>query len=228
MTIEDNIFNKRIIIYDKLVPYGFKKTGNKYLMSKLILNNTFKIEVTVSNHGKIKGKIFDLSSNEEYTNFRVEKITGEFVSRVKELFETFLLDISKECTQASYFVSKQANLITQLIKDKYGDEPNFAWDKYPNYAVFKNKDNHKWYGLIMNIDKSKLDKKYTGEIEVINVKLNPNHIEQLLKETGFYPAYHMNKKNWLTIILDDKISNQKIMSLIEESYNYTIKSNTIK
>lgn len=74
----------------------------------------------------------------------------------------------------------------------------------------------------MNLDKGKLDTKDTGEIEIINVKLEPNQIKKLLKKKGFYPAYHMNKKNWITIILNDTVEDDYIMKLIEKSYSYTL------
>ena len=51
----------------------------------------------------------------------------------------------------------------------------------------------------------------------MNVKLDKDEITELLKTRGFYPAYHMNKKNWITILLDDTISDEVIMCLIEKS-----------
>ena len=74
----------------------------------------------------------------------------------------------------------------------------------------------------MNLDKNKLYKKTNGEVEIIDIKLDPSEIEDLLKINGFYPAYHMNKKSWISIILNDTISDEKIMNLIDESYLYTV------
>ncbi len=74
----------------------------------------------------------------------------------------------------------------------------------------------------MNIDKSKIDKNSTGEIEIIDIKLDSKEIEDLLKQDGFYPAYHMNKKSWITAILNNTVSDEKLMELIKESYSYTI------
>ena len=73
----------------------------------------------------------------------------------------------------------------------------------------------------MNLDLSKLDNN-SGEVEIINVKLDENKIQKLLKQKGFYKAYHMNKKSWITIILDDTLSDKYIMDLIDESYSYTV------
>ena len=59
------------------------------------------------------------------------------------------------------------------------------------------------------------------EVEIINVKLNEEKIKKLLKQKGFYQAYHMNKKNWISIILDNTLSDDEIMTYIEESHRFT-------
>ena len=75
----------------------------------------------------------------------------------------------------------------------------------------------KWYSIIMNISSDKLNKEI-GEVEIINLKLDENEITELLKEKGFYKAYHMNKKDWISIILNDTLEDKEIFSLIDESY----------
>lgn len=44
-------------------------------------------------------------------------------------------------------------------------------------------------------------------------------IKELIKIDGFYRAYHMNKKSWISIILDNTLDNEIIYSLIDQSYN---------
>ena len=34
--------------------------------------------------------------------------------------------------------------------------------------------------------------------------------------------YHMNKQHWITIVLDDTVSDSIIMNLIEESHQFTV------
>ncbi len=221
MNIENEIFKKCVIVYDKLVPYGFKKNGESYTISKNILDNSFRVDVEIlETTGVVSGKVIDLSFHEEYTNYRVEKQIGEFVNRIRKEFENVLFDIKNNCTVASYFSTNQANRITNLIIQQYNDIPEFAWDKFPGYGIFKNSDNGKWYGLIMNINKSKIDSG-DEEVEVLNVKLDENKIDYLLSKKGFYSAYHMNKKNWISILLDGTIDDEKIMSYIEESHQFT-------
>ena len=69
----------------------------------------------------------------------------------------------------------------------------------------------------MYIDVSKIDNGI-GKVEVINIKLGREKIQKLLNNKGFYPAYHMNKKDWITIILNDTLKDNDIIALIDESY----------
>lgn len=72
----------------------------------------------------------------------------------------------------------------------------------------------------MNINKNKLDSD-NQDIEIVNLKLKEDHIQQLLHQKGFYKAYHMNKQKWISIILDDTLSDYEIIQHIDESYQLT-------
>lgn len=220
MDIENNIFKRSKIIFDKLIPYGFKKENDYYTYSVNILNDTFRVDIKITNDGIVQGSIYDLSFECVYTNYRNYNQIGEFVSKVREEFTSILIDIKDNCTSAFDFIYDQTNRIANLITDKYGDSPEFMWEKFPNFGIFKNPNNAKWYAAIMNIDKSKLDDG-TGEVEIINVKLAESKVKELINKNGFYKAYHMNKNNWITIILDDTISDEEIMEYITESHKFT-------
>lgn len=214
--IEKEIFKKAKIDINKLNDYGFKKEKDYYIYNKKIMN-TFNVEIIVKDD-KLTGKIIDTELDEEYTNFRVEKNTGEFVNTVREEYRKILEDIKNNCTLEKEFIYDQTNKVTKYIYDKYKVKPEFLWEKYDDYGIFRNKNNKKWFSIIMNIDKSKI-KKGTGEIEIINVKVEENMLKELLKQKGFYEAYHMNKKNWLTIVLDDTVDDEIIFSLIDNSFD---------
>ena len=70
----------------------------------------------------------------------------------------------------------------------------------------------------MNVDLSKISSK-TGEVEIMNLKLNCDKVKDLLNKDGFYKAYHMNKNNWISIILDDTVPDFIIFKLIDISYD---------
>ena len=71
----------------------------------------------------------------------------------------------------------------------------------------------------MHINKNKLNPTLNEDIEIMNVKLDPEEILTLLNHEGFYKAYHMNKKYWITFLLDDTLNDEIIMDLINKSYN---------
>jgi len=218
--IIDKIFKGRKFITDTLIPYGFKKVENSYIFTKNILNDTFQVYVEFTNTGVLKVKAIDLSFHEEYVNYRIENQNGAFVNKVREELEKILIDIKNNCTIECYFLTRQANRIANLIIAKYKDFPDFAWQKFPGYGTFKNPDNGKWYALIMNINKSKIDTG-DGEVEILDVKLDEKKIKDLLNRKGFYKAYHMNKNTWISILLDDTISDEEIIGYIEESHKFT-------
>lgn len=215
MNIEDNIFKRTFVSFDKLILYGFINKNDSYYYSKNILDNNFQVQIIINDKGILSGKIIDLKFNEEYTNFRIKDINGEFSGKVREEYEKLLIDIRDKCFIKKYFIYDQTNRISNLIFDKYDVKPEFPWEDAQGYGVFKN--NKKWFAIIMNINKSKITKG-NNEVEIINVKLPEEDIKQLLNSSGYYKAYHMNKKNWITIILDDTINDEKIMDYINKSY----------
>lgn len=215
MNIENDIFKRSVVNESKLTSYGFIKDNNKYIYEKEFLN-TFKAIITVENN-TIIGKVIDLEVGEEYISLRTNT-TGEFVNKVRDEYKNILEDIKKNCFETRYFIFDQSNRVAEYIKNKYNNTPEFLWEKFKGFGVFRNTNSEKWYALIANVDYSKLDNK-TGEVEIINLKLDEDKIIELLKKKGYYKAYHMSKKDWISIILNDTIKDEEIEELIDESYN---------
>jgi len=59
----------------------------------------------------------------------------------------------------------------------------------------------------------------------INLKCDPEKsIELREKYSGIVPGYHMNKKHWNTVSVNDDISDVLIYELIDHSYHLVYKS----
>ncbi len=220
MSIEETIFKKMLLNKEKLEQYGFKKEKDVYKYSKKFMHNNFRADICIYSDGNVKGKVYDLEMNEEYTNFRIEDAIGEFVNTIKEEYIRILEDIANSCYEKEYFIYDQSNRIAKFIKEKYNVIPEFLWDTFPDYGVFRNSRSSKWFGIIMNIDKSKIIPNESGKIEVLNVKLD-EEVEKYLRHKGIYPSYHSNKKSWVSIILDNSLSDIEIIKLIDISYENT-------
>lgn len=111
--------------------------------------------------------------------------------------------------------------LEQFINENYNAESDYPWLKYPNYEVFRHSNNRKWFALIMDIPKNKLGLPETDIIDVVNFKCDPLLIGSLLKEAGFFPAYHMNKESWITVALDKSVNDDTIKMLLDMSYDAT-------
>ena len=216
MNVERELFKKSKVNINKLINYGFVKENNKYIYKKKFNNIDFTAIITIINN-EVKGIIYDNITGDEYINHKIREQVGDFVSSIREEYKNILLDILNKCFDKNYFISDQANRITSQIKDKYNILPEFLWDKYPEFGIFRHKRSNKWFGIIMNINKSKLIKNNYEKIDVLNVKLDEK-VKYYLKKKGIYEAYHMNKKNWVSIILDDTLPDNEIINLINISY----------
>ena len=60
-------------------------------------------------------------------------------------------------------------------------------------------------------------------IDVVNLKLDPEMIEDVIKTPGIFPAFHMNRRYWVTVILDGTVDAETLAPLIEMSYNLTMR-----
>ena len=116
------------------------------------------------------------------------------------------------------------NDLINYIQNNYGVSPEYPWDKYPNYVVFRHQGSSKWFALIMNVSADKLHEGDSGTIiDIVDVKVEPELVGSLRLKEGIFPAYHMNKEHWITIKLDDGCSESELKSLIDGSYRLTQK-----
>lgn len=113
------------------------------------------------------------------------------------------------------------NEIFEYVKNKYKTKPEYLWQKSPEHAVLRHKDNRKWYGIIMTVSKEKLGLEGKEEIDIIDIKCYPEMIGSLRKKEDILPAYHMNKEYWISIILDGTFSKQKLFELLDLSFEIT-------
>ena len=80
----------------------------------------------------------------------------------------------------------------------------------------------KWYGIIMEVRGSRLGLSQDRIVDVLNVKADPELISSLLPLPGYFPAYHMNKEKWISILLGDPEAYKNIENLLQMSYELTL------
>ena len=149
---------------------------------------------------------------------------GSFVGNVRKEYEKVLNDVIKNCTFKENFSSNQTKEVINYIKKKYGDELEFLWEKYDNNAIWRNKKNNKWYGVLMTIPLNRLKGDSDKEVEVIELKCDKEKIDTIIDNKSIFLGYYMNKKSWITIILDGTVSFKILASFIDESYDLSLGS----
>ena len=213
--IEDEIFLKKKFDFEKLKEFGFCFENNTYTYSEDFMDGDFKAVIEISD--VLKGKVIDNNSNEEYMPLRIESFDGEYVCKVREAYKSILKRIADACCTDVFFACEQANHIANLIHETYGVKPDFPWND--DNGVFRHLDTRKWFSLIMFVSIDSLLKNgNSAMVNVMNLKT-----EQQYDVDGIYPAYHMNHKYWISLILDDTLSDTLIMELVSKSYNLTKK-----
>ncbi|WP_268913569.1 MmcQ/YjbR family DNA-binding protein [Lentilactobacillus sp. SPB1-3] len=120
------------------------------------------------------------------------------------------------------------NTIQKLIEYALGLESvslDKPFSKFPNYQVLRHGPDGKWFGLIMPVSHSDLGltDRPDAKVSVIDVKADPELISILINNQGFFPAYHMNKSNWISILLDGTVPLSELEKLVKDSYVLTSK-----
>ena len=219
---EEQFFKHRKINCIKLLNYGFTETANGYEYETAVMDGQFQLKIYVAADGFVSTQMFD-AANEEYSLYKVESAVGAFVGQVRDACGSVLTDISMKCYDSDIFRSRQTLDVIEYVRKKFGDEPEFLWEKFSGNAVWRRKDNRKWYGLIVTISRSKLGIDSGEIVEAIDLRLRPELMTETIDNEKYFPGWHMNKKSWYTMILDGSVSTEEICRRIDESYALALK-----
>ncbi|WP_027206626.1 TerB N-terminal domain-containing protein [Butyrivibrio fibrisolvens] len=111
--------------------------------------------------------------------------------------------------------------ILEYSLNKYNTKPIYPWTLLPEYAVLRHESSLKWYALFINVDGQRLGLTPGRIYDVIDLRCREEDISSYLGKRGFLPAYHMSKKDWITILLDGSVDLEKIIELLDISFEIT-------
>ena len=223
MRLIDDFFSRYRVDFPALLPFGFRLEEEKYRYDFEIMNGAFAVSFFVDKKGKLSEKIIEKDLEEEFFGVNAEGYNGYFINSLREEYKKELGRIREKCFMKVPFKNDQSNRITRFIAEKYGETPDFPFKKSEGYGVFRYKENRKWYGLIMNLKGSLVDESLgEEEVEIINLKIDPKERETLLNKKGVYPGYHMNRENWISIVLDGSVEDKEVERLLDVSRGYAM------
>ena len=204
----------------KAKEYGFVENQGVWTFSSTILQGDFFMIVTVED-GVLGFQVYDQETGDLYPQVHMESMRGTFVGTVREACLEVLYEIRKSCFDVQDFICPQTKRIMTRVQEKYENQLEYLWEKSPDTAILRHENNQKWYAVLMKISWDKLEKGREGLVEAVNLK--HDQVSDLLVKKGIYPAFHMNKRYWISVPLDDSLSDEEMLELIEKSWNLTLK-----
>ena len=102
----------------------------------------------------------------------------------------------------------------------YGTSPDYPFDDWMESAVLRHADNRKWYAIVMRVSRRKFGFDSDEVISVVNLKLPTEMFGSFGATDGVYPAYHMNKLHWISVLLPDA-ADDTVEFLVGVSYEST-------
>ena len=105
----------------------------------------------------------------------------------------------------------------------HGTRPDYPFEEDFETAVMRHADTRKWYAIAMRVPRRKFG--VGGEqgnevIDVVNLKLPTEMFGSFGADVGVYPAYHMNKLHWVSVLLPDA-PEDVVQFLVSVSYEAT-------
>ena len=85
----------------------------------------------------------------------------------------------------------------------YNTTEDYPFDEDFETAVLRHNSNRKWYAIVMRVPRRKFGFASDEVIDVVNLKLPLEMFGSFGAADGVYPAYHMNKLHWISVLLPD-------------------------
>lgn len=215
----EEIFAHKKFDFGKLAAFGFKaEKDGMYVYAANISGGQFWLKIMVDDSGKVASRVFDNDTGDEYVLYRAENAVGAFVGEIRQECAKVLQKIAETCCDESIFKNDETLAVIAYVREKYGDELEFLWQKFPDNAVFRRQDNRKWYAAILTVSAKKLAPEQDMPVEVIDLRGLPDEIAALTDGKKYFPGYHMNKTHWYTICLNGSVALDEICRRVDESY----------
>ena len=107
------------------------------------------------------------------------------------------------------------------IFDTFSVAADHPFGDHPEFAVYRHAGNRKWFALVMSVPRAKLGLDGAGSLDIVNVKCDPLLSGSLRENGGIFPAYHMNKEQWLSAALDNSVDDEVLKMLVQMSFDAT-------
>ena len=191
---------------EKLVAYGFEQKDDRFVLKKN-LNAEFYAVVSFSKN-ELNAEVFETETGEKYFLIDVKTAHGTFVNSLRGMVTDLMNQIASACFTNADVKSQYVDFLENELATK-GDYP---WEGDITSAVYRCK-NQKWFALVMKIKFKNLGFESEEPVWAVNLKTDAEKISDLVDRKSIFPAYHMNKKYWITVVLTSVTDFEKLKQL---------------
>jgi len=208
--------------------FGFKicdsETENKksvYTLKRDLPSTDFYADFFVDlSAGKIEVHVYEKSTDERYVLFDVPRSNGSFVAELRQKVQVIVADFREKCFEAENLRDKYVS----WMENRFDCKADFPWTDTPEACVFRC-PSKKWFALVMKIKYRQIELASDEDVFIVNLKATPEKIStELIDKKSVFPAYHMNKKHWITVLLTSVTSFESLCELTEQSYALVYKT----
>ena len=194
-----------------LAEWGFENGQARYVL----VEGEFELGMTLSDQ-ELELVVYDLAMEEPYTLFEVASASGALVTALRQQVDDILNRILGQQIQDNPLVER----LVDYVATTYGLAPAHPFKRHPEIIGFKVPTVDKLFGIFLPVDYCRLDKTSTrtDQVLVLNLKGQPEHIVERIDNERYFPAYHMNKRHWFSLLLDAQTDWDQLTSLLAESY----------
>lgn len=214
------IFRSAIPDYDKFRTFGFEEKNGRFICRKKLETKGFYVLLEVYSEMLI-ASVFENDTDEKYVLFDVKTASGAFVSQIREEVKKIVENFVSSCFISHDLTEKYID----FIERKFSCKKEYPWAKKSydtDSCVFRGK-NDKWFALVMKISYRNIGIESDENVSAVNLKADSEIIGKITDGISVFPAYHMNKKHWITVLLTDVTDFEKLLELTEKSYELVMK-----
>ena len=206
------ILNSAVPQKNKLICFGFEECGEKLILKKQISSGEFYVLLQITEK-TVTAEVFETETREKYVLFDVPSAQGAFVGALRNEVKALIDEVRRKCFDASDINQKYL----EFLESEFctcGDTP---WaDEGDTTSTVYRLPNRKWFALVMKIKFKNLGFESDEPVWVVNLKAE--NIDSIVDRKSVFPAYHMNKKYWITVLLTSVTDFDQLCALTRRSY----------
>lgn len=208
------ILNSALPQKEKLKAFGFLEENGFLCLKKKIADGEFYTIIRLSEKS-FTAEVFETLTDEKYVLFDVISANGSFVGQIRSEVKELIEEIRGKCFDSQDIRQKYFDFLHTDLSAA-GDSP-WADEGDVTSFVFRC-PNSKWFALVMKIKFKNLGFESDEEVWVVNLKADVEKIPEITDKKSIFPAYHMNKKYWITVLLTAVTNFDQLCDLTRRSY----------